>query len=84
MATFFFTELSQNLLSDKARAIQYDNDAIQRMSYRREESGGEPRRKFANPPAEAIVSLSLAYKLPQPTLASDELLHKKSLCSAQP
>jgi len=82
MANFFFTELSENLLSDKARAIQYDNDAIQRMSYRREESGGEPRRKFANSPAEAIVSLSLACKLPQPTLASDETVaQEKSLFS---
>ena len=83
MATFFFTELNKNLLSDPKRAIQYVDDAIQRMAFRSKESREQPPRKIANSPAEAIVSLSLAYKLPQPTLASDETVaREKSLFNA--
>ena len=77
MATFFFTELSQSLLSDKTRAIQYVDDTIQRMALRNKESSGQPQRKIANSPAEAIVSLALVYKLPQPTLASDETVARE-------
>ena len=83
MATFFFTELSKNLLSNPKIAIEYVDDAIQRMAFRSKESRGQPPRKIANSPAEAIVYLSLANKLPQPTLASDETVaREKSLFSA--
>ncbi|XP_033105310.1 uncharacterized protein LOC117107688 [Anneissia japonica] len=77
--SFFFTELSQSLLSDRMRAIRYVDDTLNRIAFRRTLKKDMPQQNLSlsDSPAEAIVSLSLVYRLPQPILASDETVERE-------
>ena len=63
---FILTELNQSLLSDPTKAIHYVEEKILQIGFRGKD------HPLTNSPADAIVSLALESKLPQPTLATEK------------